>query len=180
MTADLESRAILNLGSGKKYDERAVNLDITEATNPDVVHDLDQFPWPFPSDRFDRVEAIDVIEHLSNPLAAMGEIHRITRHQGTVVVALPHFSSANAFTDLTHRSQLGYFSFDYLTGDHYHDFYTADRFLMRRRRIWFKPSLLNRVVQKAANRWPERYEQRWAWIFPAWFLEFELEVVGTN
>src|SRR4051812_41902587 len=98
---DLESRQVLNLGSGKKYDPNAVNLDITAATHPDVLHDLEQTPWPFPDDRFSRVEAIDVLEHLSEPLTAMGEIHRITRKGGIVVVALPHFSSANAFTDLT-------------------------------------------------------------------------------
>jgi SAM-dependent methyltransferase len=180
MADDLERRQNLNLGSGKKYDDRAINLDITEATNPDVVHDLEQVPWPFPDDRFEHIEAIDVIEHLSDPLAAMREIHRITRTGGTVTIALPHFSSSNAFTDLTHRSQFGYFSFDYVTGEHFHDFYTADRFLMKRRRIWFRPSLLNRVAQKAANRWPAQYEQRWAWIFPALFLEFELEVVSSS
>src|SRR4051794_36479256 len=125
MNADsLAQRRTLNLGSGKRYDENAVNLDITPSTNPDVVHDLDESPWPFPDDRFDRVEAIDVIEHLASPLAAMGEIHRITRKGGTVLIALPHFSSANAYTDPTHRSFFGYFSFDYVTGENFHDFYT--------------------------------------------------------
>ena len=173
----LEKRQVLNLGSGKRYDSAAVNLDITEDTNPDVVHDLEQIPWPFPDDRFERVVAIDVIEHLSDSLATMAEIHRVTKPGGTVTIATPHFSSSNAFTDLTHRAFFGYFSLDYLTGEHFHDFYTRERFIMRRRRIWFRPGLVNRVVQKLAARYPERYEQRWAWMFPALFLEFELEVV---
>jgi SAM-dependent methyltransferase len=173
----LDERLKLNLGSGKRYDAEAVNLDITSDTRPDVVHNLEQIPWPFPDNRFTRVEAFDVIEHLSDPLAAMGEIHRITKPGGRVQIALPHFSSSNAFTDLTHRSYFGYFSFDYVTGEHHHDYYTRARFVMKRRRIWFQPGLVNRVVQRLAERYPERYERRWAWMFPAWFLDFELEVV---
>jgi SAM-dependent methyltransferase len=166
----------LNLGCGKKRIAGAVNLDITADTGPDVVHDLEQVPWPFQDDQFGRVEAIDVIEHLSTPLAAMLEIHRVTRPEGTVHIVLPHFSSGNAFTDLTHRGFFGYFSFDYLTGEHEHDYYTQVRFRMVRRHIWFKPGPVLRVVHQLANRWPERYEQRWAWTFPAWFLDFELEI----
>jgi len=36
---------------------------------------------------------------------------------------------------------------------------------------------VNRLVFRLANRFPERYERRWAWMFPAWFLYYELEVV---
>jgi len=90
---------------------------------------------------------------------------------------VPHFSSANAHTDPTHRTSFGYLSFDYLTGAHHHDYYTPERFEMVSRHIHFKAGPINRVVSQAAKRWPERYEQRWAWIFPAWFLYFELRVV---
>ena len=107
----------------------------------------------------------------------MEEIHRITRRGGTVEIVVPHFSCANAYTDLTHRSFFGWQSFDYLTGAHFHDFYSPHRFAIRRRRLWFKGGLVNRAAQRFAERWPERYEQRWAWMFPAWFLDFELEVV---
>jgi hypothetical protein len=43
--------------------------------------------------------------------------------------------------------------------------------------IIFASTLLNRLVWRIANRWPAGYERRWAWMFPAWFLYFELEVV---
>src|SRR5215210_7887087 len=72
----------LNLGSGRRRDPTAINLDITPDTGPDVVHDLDVLPWPFPDRHFDHVDAIDVIEHLRDPLAVVVEIHRITRPGG--------------------------------------------------------------------------------------------------
>jgi hypothetical protein len=40
----------------------------------------------------------------------------------------------------------------------------------------FSSSLINKLVWRLANRYPGTYERRWAWIFPAWYLYFELEV----
>lgn len=170
----------LNLGCGRRHDPTAVNLDITEETGPDVVHDLNVVPWPFPDDRFDHVEAIDVIEHLDHPLAVVREIHRITRPRGTVKIVVPHFSSANAFTDITHHAFFGFRSLDYVTGAIIHDYYTSVRFRMMRREIVFERGLMNRLVRRFANRYPERYERRWAWIFPAWFIVYELETLAPG
>ena len=38
---------ILQLGCGTKKIENAITLDINPAVNPDVVHDLNIFPYPF-------------------------------------------------------------------------------------------------------------------------------------
>ena len=54
---------------------------------------------------------------------------------------------------------------------------TTKRFERLTTSLMFQPSLTNRVVRRLANRYPAAYEQRWAWIFPAWFLYFELRVV---
>jgi SAM-dependent methyltransferase len=172
----LDDRRTLNLGSGKEYDATAVNVDITPDTRPDIVHDLDVIPWPFDDNRFERVRAIDVLEHLDDALAAMDEIHRVCRSGAIVEIALPHFSAANAYSDLTHRRAFGYFSFDPITGESIHDFYSRRRFSMLRREITFYHRPINRLVRHLANRYPREYEQRWAWIFPAWFISFELEV----
>lgn len=157
-----------------------MNVDITSDTNPDVVHDLDEFPWPFPDDRFAEVRMIDVLEHLREPHRALHEIHRITTRGGTVEIVCPHFSSANAYTDITHRNFLAYGSFDTITGDSVHSYYTRIRFAYAERRIMFYPGAVSRAVSHLANRWPERYERRWAWIFPAWFMRWRLEVVKAD
>jgi SAM-dependent methyltransferase len=170
-------KTALNLGNGKKRIEDAVNLDITAETNPDVVHDLNQRPWPFANDAFEKVFAYDVIEHLENIPATMEEIQRICRPGAIVRITVPHFSSANAFTDPTHRHFFSKFSMDYFTTGHPTEFYSQARFLVRAAQIQFYPTLVNKLVHRLANRFPEKYEQRWAWIFPAWFMFYELEVV---
>jgi hypothetical protein len=172
-------RSILHLGAGRKYHREAVNVDLVADTNPDVVHDLDQVPWPFTDGRFREVWAYDVLEHLDDVVAAMDEIHRVCAPGAVVRVTVPHFSCSNAFTDITHRRFFSFFSFHYFTGENEFTFYTRSRFRRRGARILFRPTLLNKLVWRLANRYPARYEQRWAWMFPAWYLYFELEVIKT-
>jgi SAM-dependent methyltransferase len=167
----------LNLGCGRKPLPDAVNLDAIDGVGADVVHDLNCAPWPFPDDHFDEVHAYDVVEHLVDVVRTVEEVHRICRHGAVVHITVPHFSSANAFTDVTHRHWFGHRSFDTFTAAHELSFYSQARFVRRRATITFYPSLINKVVRRLAERWPERYERRWAWMFPAWFLSFELEVV---
>ncbi len=169
--------SVLNLGSGNKTFPDAVNLDVTWRTNPDVVHDLNQTPWPFRDNSFTEVRAYDILEHLHDIPKTMEEIHRVCRAGASVRITVPHFSSSNAFTDPTHRHYFGKFSMEYFTDTNPTSFYSTARFQVRTATIQFHPSLVNKIVRRMANRWSELYERRWTWIFPAWFMFYELEVV---
>jgi len=166
----------LNLGSGRQYRPGAVNVDVTSDTSPDVVHDLNLRPWPFADDRFEHVIATDVIEHLSDTIATLAELHRVCADGARVELVVPHFSSDGAFTDPTHRRYFGAFTFDYFSESHSNNFYSPARFEVERRLIVFRPTLANKIVARLANRFPRAWEQRWAWIFPAWFLAITLRV----
>jgi SAM-dependent methyltransferase len=155
----------------------ALNIDLNPAVQPDLVYDLNQLPRPFEGNFFLEVAAFDVIEHFDNVVATMDEIHRVCRSDACVRITVPHFSCANAYTDPTHRHFFGHNSFDYMTGEHQCAFYTNKLFRRRLREIIFYPTSLNKIVGRFANRWPRAYERRWAWMFPAFFLYFELEVV---
>lgn len=169
-------RRVLNLGCGRNRVGGAVNLDVTPDTCPDVLHDLNSRPWPFPDDYFDEALAYDVIEHLGETIATLEEIHRVCRDGALVSITVPHYSSSNAFTDPTHRHYFGRFSFGYVTDGHELSFYTRARFVERSCQIIFHPTLINKLVWRLANRHPAEYERRWAWLFPAWFMSVELEV----
>jgi SAM-dependent methyltransferase len=168
---------ILNLGCGLKKVEGALNVDLCPDVAPDLVHDLNLIPWPFNDSQFSEVLAYDVLEHCDDVIAALDEIHRICRNGSVVRITVPHFSCANAFTDPTHRHYFGWSSFHYVTGEHELSFYTRKRFRRRVSQLIFLPSWTNKFVHRLANRYPDTYEQRWAWIFPAWFIYFELEVI---
>ena len=166
----------LNIGSGRHYRPNAVNVDVTADTSPDVVHDLNRRPWPFADGQFDEVIATDVLEHLDDTAATMAELHRVCADGARVEVVVPHYSSDGAFTDPTHRHYFGAFTFDYFSASHTNNFYSPARFEVEARRIVFRPTLANKVVARLGNRFPRAWEQRWAWIFPAWFLAITLRV----
>jgi len=149
-----DAASVLNLGSGRRKMAGAVNLDISDQVGADVVHDLTVMPWPLPSDAFREVHAQDVVEHLSDTVRVMEEIYRICRNGARVHITVPHFSSANAYTDPTHRRLFSYFSFDYFDADHAFGFYSDARFKRTRAQLVFYPSVANKIVHRAANRWP--------------------------
>ena len=107
----------------------------------------------------------------------MEEIHRVCEDGAAVTITVPHYSCANAFTDPTHLHYFSVASFNYFTGDNEFDFYTERRFKKKSAQIVFYPTWTNKLIHRLANRNPTAYERRWAWIFPAWFLHFELIVV---
>jgi SAM-dependent methyltransferase len=168
---------VLNLGCGAKKMAGALNVDSQKSIGPDVVIDLNARPWPLPSGQFREIHAYDVIEHLDDVVASLEEIHRVGRPGAVVHLTVPHFSSANAFTDPTHKHYFGEQSFHYLTGEHEHGHYTQVRFRRLETKLVFYPTLLNKVVHRLANARPVAYERRWAWMFPAWFLFARLEVM---
>jgi hypothetical protein len=176
-TSDPLAYDVLNLGCGAKKLPAALNVDAVDTVRPDRVIDLNARPWPLPTGRFREIHAYDVVEHLDDVVGTFEEIHRVGRAGAVVYVTVPHFSSANAFTDPTHKHYFGEQSFHYLTGEHEHAHYTRVRFRRLESRVVFQPTLLNKAVSRLANARPAAYEQRWAWMFPAWFLFVRLEIL---
>ncbi len=167
----------LNLGCGLKRREACLNVDRAAPVGPDLVWDLNRYPYPLPKSRFRRIYASDVVEHLENVPDFIGNAHRLLVPDGLLEITTPHFSCANSYTNLTHRHHLGYFSFDYFTTDNELNFYSDARFEIMERQIVFQQNLLNRFVRRLANRHQSTYEQQFAWTFPAWFMIFRLRAV---
>jgi len=54
----------LNLGCGYRKLDDHWNVDIDPRCNPNQVVDLNQFPWPYEDNFFDRISASDVLNYL--------------------------------------------------------------------------------------------------------------------
>jgi len=91
----------INLGSSGFNKEGFINVDIRKSVNPDVVHDLNVFPYPFEDNSADHIEMVHVLEHLDKPFHVMRELHRILKPGGTLYIAEPHFS--RGFTHAEHE-----------------------------------------------------------------------------
>lgn len=169
---------VLDLGCGKlKASPGAFTVDISPQAEPDVVHDLDETPWPLPSGQFDVIHMRHVVEHLDNIVKAMEEVHRVARPGARVVIVTPHYSCTNSYTDPTHRHHLGLRSFNYFTGESGYDFYTSVRFKTVRKELRFNDWPFAWLMRRIARKWPLYYEERLCWLHPALEMEIELEVV---
>jgi len=178
-----QKKDVLHLGCGHNLIAGAVNVDVRAGVGADVVHDLNQRPWPFPDNRFAAVIATHVIEHLHDTVAVMEEIHRVCRHGATVKIVTPHFSSPSAFTDPSHCRYFGYYSFHFFTGEDPNAFGDPPRFRRRKTRLVVTPMRLrifNRIGVGLANWNPQRYERRFAVFFPAVEVQNELVVVKDH
>jgi SAM-dependent methyltransferase len=72
------------------------------------VHDV-QKGLPFPEESMDTVVALDILEHVLDPLALLREIDRVLRPGGTLVTALPcHFDILQRIRTLFNGSILSY------------------------------------------------------------------------
>ena len=91
----------LNLGSGEFKKAGFINVDYYSVSEPDVRHDLNQFPYLFDDNDFDLIEAYHVLEHLKNPFSVVKELHRIGKQNALIIMRVPHFS--RGFTHAEHK-----------------------------------------------------------------------------
>ena len=170
---------VLSLGSGfEKRNDDIFMVDIATETNPDLVWDLNNTPLPLDENTYDKIIMFDVIEHIDDIMKTMAECYRLLKPGGVLHLKTPHFSSANSYTDPTHKFHLGYFSFDFFDPDHERFYYSKAKFKTRYKFLHFhRHRFVNWLFEKVANKYTWNYEQKWAWIFPACYIDIKLEKV---
>lgn len=169
----------LHIGAGNRKIAGAVTLDINPRVNPDVVWDLNVFPYPFEDGTFDRVVCEHVIEHLQNVISVMEELHRVSKPGGRVYISVPHFSSLNFNTDPTHVHAFSSRSFDYicLDTDLLNYDYSTKHFRKLSARMTMRPlTPFNHLLMRFINANLLFYEEHLAYIIPGQELRFVLEV----
>jgi len=171
---------ILDLGCGNKKREGTVGVDFNDRSQADIVHDLNQFPYPFEDGTVDHIYLDNVLEHLHDTLSVMEEIYRLLKKDGTVKVIVPYFRSVWAFIDPTHRVFFSVASFSYFDPNHIickkYD-YTQARFATEK--IVFNETVPTRsckkVIKSIANKWPWGYEYYLSHLFPLDDITFYLK-----
>lgn len=102
----------LNIGAGITFIPGFVNVDITDRA--DICLDLNHERLPFDDNSVDLIFTNHTLEHLHEYLHALGEIHRVLKHGGELLVGVPYvtlteFNLVNPY----HKQHFNEFSFDF-------------------------------------------------------------------
>lgn len=89
----------LNLGCGEFKKHGYINVDYYSFSEPDIKHNLNQFPYPFNDSQFNLIEADHLLEHLENPFQVIRELHRISKDGCLIHIRVPHFSRGMAHAE---------------------------------------------------------------------------------
>lgn len=111
------SGILLDIGCGANKQENFVGMDIRKLDGVDIVHDVEEFPWPLPDECVRMAFASHLVEHI-NPhrfgfVNFMDEVWRVMKPGGEFMIACPHGSSQGYIQDPTHCNPINEATWDY-------------------------------------------------------------------
>lgn len=118
------SKKMCEVGKSKDW-TNLTTLDIARGCQPDVVHDLEVFPYPFADNTFDEIHAYEVLEHTGSQgdwkffFDQFAELHRILKPGGLLFATVPAWNSVWALGDPSHKRVLSNASLTFLSQAEY-------------------------------------------------------------
>lgn len=172
---------ILELGCGPEKRPGVTAIDFNPASDADIFHDLNIVPYPLADNEFDEIICEHVLEHLTNLISVMEELHRVSKPGGIIKIYVPYFSSIHFYRDPTHHIAFSSHTFDYfIPGTPVYKFGYSS-IVFRLRMVYFPitpgASIIKRWLFNWINKHIDFYEHHLAFIFPRHLLYYELEVV---
>lgn len=151
---------VLHLGCGEDYREGEVNVDAVAEVEPDVLVDLDDYPWPWEDGSFSVIRAYHVFEHLEDVEMALRECARILVSDGTLITRWP--VGLDAVADPDHEHMWTWRTPEFYTG----------------KRHWDRDVGLE-VTDRSVDLWPAGQDNVLAvWDKLLWEARFRLEGAG--
>lgn len=106
--------------------EELVTIDHDPGCGADIIHDLDETPWPLDDDRFDEAHAYEVLEHLGRQgdyhsfFRHFAEIYRVLKQGGHLFATVPSWRSQWAWGDPSHTRIIAPGTLCFLNREQYH------------------------------------------------------------
>jgi len=159
-----------------------INVDSIKLPWVDIVHDLEQFPYPFKENTFKEVYSAHVLEHMSDLGKVMEELTRIGKNWCEIKVIVPYFTNPWTRADYTHKRAFTTWSFDYFSPDFFYNH--GAKILVKKyrihwlwnRKVFMKSAWINYIPDFFINIAPRFYERFFAYIFPSAEIHYLLEI----
>ena len=107
----------LDIACGQNKQEGFTGVDIVACEGVDVVHNLEQYPWPFENESVDEAFCSHYVEHTVCLMKFMDEVYRILKPGGKLTVVSPYYNSIRCWQDPTHTRAISEASFLYFNKD---------------------------------------------------------------
>lgn len=115
----LKSKEVIkiDLGCGANKQPGFIGIDIRKLPGVDIVHDIETYPWPLPSDCASLVMASHIVEHINphkgNFIKFMNEAWRVLKYEGQMMIVTPYAGSIGYYSDPTHVNPCTHFTWRY-------------------------------------------------------------------
>ena len=176
------NKKILDLGAGAKKNHNAMKVDINPKVNPDIVHDLNNFPYPFEDQYFDEIIMDNVIGELNDFFKVMDEIYRIAKVGAQITISVPYFRSSYGFIHPNIKSFFTIRTFEYFDPNSeifkvykYSD--STFQLVSLNFNEDFKSGLIKTFVRYVANKNPSFYERILSHLIPLEAITFRLKKI---
>jgi predicted SAM-dependent methyltransferase len=108
----------LDLGCGqRKHDTSYIGIDSLDYDCVDIVGDIFEVLAAIPDSSVDGVYSSHFFEHIDGIDKLLKEIGRVMKPNCELKIVVPHFSNPYFYSDYTHRSFFGLYSFSYLADE---------------------------------------------------------------
>lgn len=184
----------IELGCGnRKRNKGAIGIDVLDYPAVDIVGDVYEVLGAFPDMSVDRVQSHHFIEHVADVPGLLAELSRIVKPNGIVEFIAPHFSNPYFYSDPTHRSFFGLYTFCYYSSGssfnrHVPTYGYKPEFQIEKVDLRFKstPPFLGRhgikrligFIFNSCTYMKELYEENFCYVFPCYEVRYVLRRNG--
>jgi ubiquinone/menaquinone biosynthesis C-methylase UbiE len=109
----LQRPIVLDVGCGESKVRGSIGVDLSGYENVDIVGDAIEVLRRFPDASVDGIVTRHFVEHVDDLEQLLRGFVRVTRAGGTIEVVAPHFSNPYFYSDPTHRTFFGLYTFCY-------------------------------------------------------------------
>ncbi|MFL0809310.1 MAG: class I SAM-dependent methyltransferase [Agarilytica sp.] len=188
-TSDTNKKTLMiGCGELKSKSDNTTYLDVLPYEGVDWVCDINEGIPMAEDNSFDEIIANSVFEHIAETKTVLQECERVLKPGGKLKVYVPHFSNPYYYSDPTHITFYGLYTFNYLIDvplfkRKVPNYGIIDGLHLVKARFDFKGnsyvgvrfaklfrSLANRKVSAM-----EFWERRLVWLFPVYGMSFEIE-----
>lgn len=182
---------VLELGCGpNKKLAGAIGIDAINYEGVDIVGDVFEVLSNFPEKSVDSVHSFHFFEHISNFQELLDEIARILKPGGNLEVVVPHFSNPYFYSDPTHKTSFGLYTFCYYASEslfsrkvptYQHtirfDLLSVDLMFKSTRPFFIRHGVkkLFGLVFNSFEYMKEFYEENLSYIFPCYEVRYRLK-----